>query len=313
MKQLKEDYPSKVVVASIMGDNEEEWTELAKLCTEAGADIIECNFSCPQMTHGECRGSEVGQNPELIKKFCEAVRKGTNLSVLAKMTPNITDIIVPAIASIEGGADGIAAINTIKSITSIDINNFISNPNVNGKTSVSGYSGNAVKPIALRFINDLAQNEKLKNVPISGIGGIENYQDAIEFLLLGATNLQVTTAIMNYGYRIVEDLIEGLNLYLEKNNYESINDIIGLALKNIVSPDDLDRSFIRFPKFNEKSCVGCGRCYISCQDGGHQAIKWDDKKRKPILNKNKCVGCHLCTNVCPINSIGVDETIMITS
>ena len=293
-----------------MGDNEAQWTELAKLCTENGADILECNFSCPQMTDSKIRGAEVGQNPELIEKYVKAVRRGSNLPILAKMTPNITDMTIPAIASVKGGADGIAAINTIKSITSISLEDFSLNPSVNGKTAVSGYSGSAVKPIALRFIHDLAKCSELKDVPISGIGGIENYEDALDFLLLGASNLQVTTAIMNYGYRIIDDLCEGLELYLEKHGFSSINDIIGLALENIVVPDDLDRSFIKYPEFYEETCVGCGRCYISCQDGGHQAIKWNKILRKPELDKSKCVGCHLCTNICPVSSIKVDENIV---
>jgi dihydropyrimidine dehydrogenase (NAD+) subunit PreA len=302
IRRIKKDYPNKVLIASIMGQNEEEWEKLAKLVTEAGADIIECNFSCPQMT-SHAMGSDVGQNPELVKKYCQAVRQGTSLPFLAKMTPNIGNMSLPAIASIEGGATGISAINTVKSITGIDLNKFIGLPIVNGKSSVSGYSGKAVKPIALRFIQELATNEKLKNIPISGIGGIETWEDAAEFILLGSTNLQVTTAIMQYGYRIVEDLIEGLSYYMEEKGFKKLDDMVGLANKNIIPAEDLDRSYIVYPKFDEEKCVGCGRCYISCYDGGHQAINWDDENRKPVLDKEKCVGCHLCANVCPVQCI----------
>lgn len=302
IRRIKKDYPNKVLIASIMGQNEEEWEKLAKLVTEAGADIIECNFSCPQMT-SHAMGSDVGQNPELVKKYCQAVRRGTHLPFLAKMTPNIGNMSLPAIASIEGGATGISAINTVKSITGIDLNRFIGLPIVNGKSSVSGYSGKAVKPIALRFIQELATNEKLKNIPISGIGGIETWEDAAEFILLGSTNLQVTTAIMQYGYRIVEDLIEGLSYYMEEKGFRKLDDMVGLANKNIIPAEDLDRSYIVYPKFDEEKCVGCGRCYISCYDGGHQAINWDDENRKPVLDKEKCVGCHLCANVCPVQCI----------
>lgn len=302
IRRIKKDYPNKVLIASIMGQNEEEWEKLAKLVTEAGADIIECNFSCPQMT-SHAMGSDVGQNPELVKKYCQAVRRGTSLPFLAKMTPNIGNMSLPAIASIEGGATGISAINTVKSITGIDLNKFIGLPIVNGKSSVSGYSGKAVKPIALRFIQELATNEKLKNIPISGIGGIETWEDAAEFILLGSTNLQVTTAIMQYGYRIVEDLIEGLSYYMEEKGFKKLDDMVGLANKNIIPAEDLDRSYIVYPKFDEEKCVGCGRCYISCYDGGHQAINWDDENRKPVLDKEKCVGCHLCANVCPVQCI----------
>lgn len=299
LRKLKKDYPNKVLIASIMGSNEEEWTELAKHVTEAGADIIECNFSCPQMT-SHAMGSDVGQNPELVKKYSAAVRKGTHLPILAKMTPNIGNMEIPAIASIEGGATGIAAINTIKCITGVDLDKRIPLPIVNGKSSISGYSGKAVKPIALRFITQLRKEERLKNVPISGIGGIETWEDALEFIMLGAQTLQVTTAIMQYGYRIVEDLISGLSHFMDEKGVDKLEDLVGAALNNTLPAEELDRSYIVYPSFNADKCVGCGRCYISCYDGAHQAIVWDEENRKPSLNKDNCVGCHLCALVCPI-------------
>lgn len=308
LKKLKADYPNKIIVASIMGENENEWTELAKLVTEAGVDIIECNFSCPQMT-SEAMGADVGQNSELVKKYCEATRRGTHLPILSKMTPNLGNMVIPAVASIEGGADGIAAINTIKSITRIDLDTLTPFPIINGKSAVSGYSGKAVKPIALRFINDLAQNEKLKNVPISGMGGIETWSDAVEFLSLGATNLQITTAVMQYGYRIIEDLTSGISLYMEDKGFEKLEDLVGIALKNIVTADKLDRDYVIYPKFIKETCVGCGRCYISCYDGGHQAIKWNSESREPSIIKEKCVGCHLCVNICPVSAIESGEKV----
>ena len=177
-----------------MGRNDEEWTKLASLCEEYGADVIECNFSCPQMV-GEGLGSDVGINPDLVAEYTSAVRKGTKLPILAKMTPNITSMIPPAIASIEAGADGLAAINTIKSIMNVNLGSFVSSPDVNGYSSVGGYSGKAVKPIALRFINEMASCEKLKDVPISGMGGIETWRDAAEFISMGCSTVQVTTSV----------------------------------------------------------------------------------------------------------------------
>jgi len=300
MQKLKKDYPDKVLVASIMGANEEEWTDLAKLVTEIGADIIECNFSCPQMTSHDM-GSDVGQNPDLVRTYSAAVRNGTHLPIIAKMTPNIGNMEAPAIASIEGGANALAAINTIKAITAIDLDKFVCLPIVNGKSSISGYSGKAVKPIALRFIAEMAQHAKLSNIPISGMGGIETWIDAVEFFLVGASNLQVTTSVMQYGYRIVEDLISGVSHYLDIKGFNSISDIVGIGLKNIISAEDLDRSFIIKAQINDKKCIGCGRCYISCYDGGHQAIRWDYNRKLPIVDDDKCVGCHLCTNICPVS------------
>ncbi|ADK16628.1 MULTISPECIES: NAD-dependent dihydropyrimidine dehydrogenase subunit PreA [Clostridium] len=302
ISKLKREFKDKVIVASIMGENEQQWTKLAELVTKAGADIIECNFSCPQMAE-ESMGSDVGQNPELVEKYCKAVRRGTSLPVLAKMTPNIGNMVIPAEASIHGGADGIAAINTVKSITRVDLDKFSPYPIINGKSAVSGYSGKAIKPIALRFISDLAKSEKLKEIPISGIGGIETWEDAVEFLLLGASNIQITTAVMQYGYRIIKDLISGLSYYMEDKKFEKVKDLVGLAVKNVVNADELERDYIIYPEFRDHNCVGCGRCYISCFDGGHQAIKWNYESRKPQLIEDKCEGCHLCANICPTGDI----------
>ncbi len=310
LKQLKKDYPSKIIVASIMGQTEEEWTYLAELMTKAGVDIIECNFSCPHMA-ADGLGSDVGQNPELVAAFTKAVRKGTHLPILAKMTPNIGIMELPAIAAMEAGATGIAAINTIKSIMNVDLNTFSSGPDVKGKTSVGGYSGKAVKPIALRFIHSLKSCERLANIPISGMGGIETWKDATEFIALGCENIQVTTSVMQYGYRIIEDMIEGLKLYLSSHGYQSVSQIVGKALPNIVSAEELDRDSICYPKFNKNDCLGCGRCYLSCYDGGHQALRQEEITGKPIMNANKCVGCHLCVAVCPVQAITAGSRIAV--
>lgn len=298
MARLKKDYPNKVIVASIMGENEQEWEDLARLVTEAGADMIECNFSCPQMT-SHAMGSDVGTNSELVKKYSAATVRGTHLPVIAKMTPNITSMEIPALAAIAGGAHGLAAINTVKSITNINFDHLTAMPVVNGKSSISGYSGAAVKPIALRFCAQLKQHPELASVPLSGMGGIETWRDAVEFLLLGCENLQVTTSIMQYGYRIIDDLCNGLEHFMDERGYNKLSDFIGLALTNIVPAEDIQRDFQIIPDVDYDKCIGCGRCYVSCFDAAHQAIDWDAEARKPIIN-DKCVGCHLCINVCPV-------------
>ena len=297
IKKLKNEFPSKVIVASIMGKDEEEWIYLAKEVTKAGADLIELNFSCPNMKY-KSTGSDVGQNPSLVEKYTRAVRNSTNIPILAKMTPNITDMNLPALAAKKGGADGISAINTIKSITNVDLDTCIPEPQVSGKSSLGGYSGRAVKPIALRYIVQMANNEDLSSMCFSGIGGIYTWHDALEFMFLGCSNIQVTTSVMEYGYRIVEDLILGLKIFMKEKNYKKTSEFIGISKHNLISNDLLDKDTIEFPMFDYEKCIGCGRCYISCRDGGHNAIKFDEK-RKPTLDGSKCVGCQLCRLVCP--------------
>lgn len=300
-RRLKENYPSKFILASIMGQDEEEWRELAKLCEKNGADAVELNFSCPNM-QDDGLGSDIGQIPELVERYTKAAKDGTKIPVLAKLTPNVAAMSPAAEAALRGGADGIAAINTIKSVIGVSPYTYVSAPAVKGKSAVGGYSGNAVKPIALRFISELGQNEKLKDMHISGMGGIETWRDALEFILMGAGSLQVTTAVMQYGYRIIDDLCSGLNYYLAQFGVSNVRDIVGAGLSSVSDTTDvLERDTVLFPRFDTEKCIGCGRCYISCQDGGHQAIRFED--RVPKLDGSKCVGCHLCRLVCPENAI----------
>lgn len=300
-RRLKEDYPSKFILVSIMGQDEEEWKELAELCEKNGADAVELNFSCPNM-QDDGLGSDIGQIPELVEKYTKAARAGTKIPVLAKLTPNVAAMTPAAEAALRSGADGIAAINTIKSVIGVSPYTYVSAPAVKGKSAVGGYSGNAVKPIALRFISELGQNEKLKDLHISGMGGIETWRDALEFILMGAGSLQVTTAVMQYGYRIIDDLCSGLNYYLAQFGVSNVRDIVGAGLSSVSDTTDvLERDTVLFPRFDTEKCIGCGRCYISCRDGGHQAIRFED--RVPKLDGSKCVGCHLCRLVCPENAI----------
>ncbi len=306
LRRLKADYPQKIIIASILGQDDEEWTYLARRVTEAGADIIECNFSCPHMT-GEGLGSDVGQNPEMVAMFTAAARRGTHLPILAKMTPNIGNMEIPALAAMQSGATGIAAINTIKSIMNINLENFISEPKVDGKSCIGGYSGKTVKPIALRFIHDMKKHPGLKDAPVSGMGGIETWRDAAEFISMGCENIQVTTSVMQYGYRIIDDLIGGLSSYLGENGFASLDEMVGMALSNIVPADQVNRHSISYPNFNRSKCLGCGRCYLSCLDGGHQAIEFTEAGNKPVLTAKKCVGCHLCAVVCPTGAISAGK------
>ncbi|MCR5136616.1 MAG: NAD-dependent dihydropyrimidine dehydrogenase subunit PreA [Oscillospiraceae bacterium] len=301
-RRLKTNYPHKVILASIMGRDDAEWENLARQCEENGADAIELNFSCPNMAEGGL-GSDIGQIPELVERFTAAARQGTRLPILAKLTPNVAKMSPAAEAALRGGANGIAAINTIKSITDVNAHTFVSSPAVHGMSAVGGYSGSAVKPIALRFVAELGQNPTLHSMHLSAMGGVETWRDALEFILLGAGSVQVTTAVMKYGYRIVEDLISGLNLYLAEKGFENVSEARGLGLEMLSETTDvLERDTVLFPKFHREKCIGCGRCAISCSDGGHQAIRLDGR-HMPILDGKKCVGCHLCVLVCPQRAI----------
>lgn len=302
-RRLKKNYPTKFILASIMGQNEQEWETLARMCEENGADGIELNFSCPNMAE-KGMGSDIGQVPELVERFTASARRGCKIPLLAKLTPNVAFMSVAGEAAMRGGADGLAAINTIKSITNVNPHTYISAPAVHGMSAVGGYSGNAVKPIALRFIAELGQNPRLAGMHLSGQGGVETWLDALEFILMGSGSVQVTTAVMQYGYRIVEDMKNGLNRYLIDKGFGSVKEAVGLALGSVnATTDILERDTVIFPKFNREKCIGCGRCAISCADGGHQAIIMSDD-RKPILNGKNCVGCHLCRLVCPQDAIG---------
>ena len=300
LHRLKHDYPTKVVVASIMGQTEEEWISLAKMAEEAGCDAVELNFSCPQMKY-EGMGSDVGQSPELVNTFTACVKSAVKIPVIAKMTPNITHITEPAEACLEAGADALSAINTIKSVT------MDAGAEVAGQRTISGYSGRAVRPIALRYVLELAQ---MPAKPVlSGIGGIETWRDALEFIQLGCSNVQVCTAVMQYGYRIIDDLILGLQRYLAKRGLTSLEALVGESLPLFLNPDSLNRDTIVYPKFDHELCVGCGRCAVSCSDGGHQAIVFDSETRSPRLVGSRCVGCHLCRLVCPAGAIGQSKRV----
>ena len=296
LSRLKKNYPTKIVVASIMGSTEEQWIDLAKMAEQAGVDAIELNFSCPQMRIAGM-GSDVGQNPELVTFYTAYVKRSVSIPVIPKMTPNITQINNPAMGAYFAGADAISAINTIKSITLDD------NSAVSGQKTVSGLSGRAVKPIAQRHILEMAKNPIMKNIELSGIGGIETWRDALEFLQLGCTNVQVCTAVMQYGYRIIDDLKLGLQHYMYSHGVKKLNDLVGEQLQFFVRPSELDRETIVYPIIDREKCIGCGRCYVSCMDAGHQAITFDKETREPKIVGTKCVGCHLCRLVCPTGAI----------
>ncbi len=295
---LKKQYPEHVLISSIMGFSNDEWAYLAKVSEDNGADMLELNFSCPHMCI-EGTGHHVGKAFDLIERFTTTVKNTVSIPVIAKMTPNITDMTEPAIHAKNGGADAISAINTVSGISEVGLQDLVPKPNIFGIGAVSGTSGPAVKPIGLHFIADMAQCDELA-LPLSGIGGIETWIDALEYILLGSSTIQVTTGIMHYGYGIVEDMIEGLSDFMVQRGVTKVSDLVGKALPNLKTTDhfELDRQGIT--QYDLDKCVGCGQCYVVCTDAGGQAIEWEAKERRPKLVEDKCLSCMLCNFVCPV-------------
>lgn len=316
--EVKKEWPDRAVIASLMTDTRENWHDSLKRSRDAGADGVELNFGCP---HGMCErgmGSAVGQNPDVIETIVSWVMEAAEIPVIVKLTPNITEITVPALAAQNGGADAISLINTIKSITQVNLDTFVPEPLVDGKSTHGGYCGPAVKPIALNMVQNCA-SEPGFDLPISGIGGISTWRDAAEFLCLGATTLQVCTAIMHRGFRIVEDMIEGLSDYLDGKGFSSVTELIGQGVANVGPWENLNLHYKRVARIDYERCIGCNLCYVACEDGAHQCIDLVDPvgyglgpgrvpgKPIPQVRTGECVGCNLCEIVCP-----VDECITMT-
>ena len=300
LSYLKKNWTNKILISSIMGFSMKEWVELAVMSLQAGADMIELNMSCPHMVQKDA-GMKLGQNFELIQSITRAVKNTVNIPVSVKLTPNISDINEPALYAKDGGADGLVAINTVSGLIGIDTDTYQPLLNAWGKGAISGYSGPTIKPIGLAQVSKLAQNQNL-NLPISGVGGIENTTDVLEYLLCGATNVQICTAIMKYGYGIIEKILTGLDQHLQEKGFSCISEIIGKALLNITTVEKIDNSRHAFVDFDSKRCKSCKKCYISCQDAGGQCIIWDQERNIPLMaDKNKCHSCMICADVCVVN------------
>ncbi len=301
MEEVKKYFPNHAVIASLMVDTREEWIQIIKDVENAGADGIELNFGCP---HGMCErgmGSAVGQEPAVLKTIVEWVMDAAKIPVITKLSPNISHIIDPGLAAVQGGTDAISLVNTFKSIVGVDLDSYAPYPVVDGKGTNGGYCGPAVKPIALNMVKDLAQHQEIKHVPMSGIGGIETWRDVVEFMLLGATSVQVCTAAMHYGFGIVREMESGLRQFMDDKGYQTIYDFAGKALPNVTEWKHLNLEYDVKAQINEDKCIGCDLCYIACDDGAHQAISLSSNgNRIPSIIEENCVGCNLCALVCPV-------------
>ncbi len=314
--ETKKKYPKHAIIASLMVETREEWKDIIKRSIDAGADGLELNFGCP---HGMCErgmGSAVGQEPKVNQEITSWAVEYSTVPVLVKLTPNVSDILPHGMAARRGGAHGVSLINTIKSIISVDIDRFVPEPRVGGLSTNGGYCGAAVKPIALHMVAQLARHKEF-GLPISGIGGVSNWRDAVEFILLGSSSVQVCTEVMLRGYGVVEDMIDGLESYMKSHGFSTIAEMVGKAVPQYSEWGNLDLNYETVAKIDPQKCIGCQLCVAACQDGAHQCIhpQGSDLAKKlgltvlgagpagervPVIDESECVGCNLCKIVCPV-------------
>lgn len=300
IKAVKRDYPDRAMVVSLMVPCEEDaWKAILPPVEETGADGIELNFGCPHGMAERGMGGAVGQVPEYIEMVTRWCKQNTRMPVIVKLTPNITDIREPAAAAMRGGADAVSLINTINSITSVNLDIFAPEPTIDGKGAHGGYCGPAVKPIALNMVAEIARTAETANLPISGIGGVTNWRDAAEFMALGAGNVQVCTAVMTYGFKIVEEMISGLSGWMDEKGLTSVDQIVGRAVPNVSDWKDLNLNYIAKAVIDQDKCISCGRCYAACEDTSHQAIAMSEDRVFTVKDE-ECVACNMCFNTCPV-------------
>lgn len=311
MKEVKRRWPDRALIASIMVPCEEEaWKAILPLVEDTGADGIELNFGCPHGMSERGMGSAVGQVPEYVGMVVKWCKQYTRMPVITKLTPNITDVRYPARAAFASGTDAVSLINTINSIVSIDLDNFAPEPTIDGKGSHGGYCGPAVKPIALNMVAEIARDPETYMKPISGIGGISTWRDAAEFIALGCGTVQVCTAAMTYGYKIVQEMIDGLSDWMDEKGYETLDDFRGLAVGNVTDWRYLNLNHVTKAVINQDLCIKCGRCHVVCEDTSHQAITSlvDGARHFEVIDE-ECVGCNLCVTVCPVENCITMEAI----
>jgi dihydropyrimidine dehydrogenase (NAD+) subunit PreA len=326
--EIKRAWPDRAVIVSAMVESKPEvWHDVIRRIQDTGADGIELNYGCPHGMNERGMGSAVGQVPEYCEQITRWVMEVAKLPVIVKLTPNVSNIVMPGRAAVAAGANALSLINTINSIIGVDLDTLEISPNIGGKGGHGGYAGPAIKPVALNMLAALGTDKIISNsrLPISGMGGITTWRDAAEFLLLGASSVQVCTAVMHYGFRIIEDLCDGLSNWMDEKCFASIPDVVGRSLHRVSDFKDLDLSFRAIARIDQQKCIRCDLCYVACNDTAHQCIDLFDKDGKVVqpgaydirsngkeeaisarpavvVREDDCVGCRLCFNVCPVEN-----------
>ncbi len=311
IRQIKRDWPDRALVVSVMLPmNRESWAKYVPMIEDTGADALELNFGCPHGMSERGMGSAVGQVPEYIQQTTAWCKEVARIPVIIKLTPNVTSILGPAKAAKEGGADAVSLINTLNSIMRVDYDTLTMYPSTDGMGSHGGYCGPAVKPIALHMVAEIARSEATRELPISGIGGVTDWRDAVDFLALGASNVQVCTAAMIYGFKIIDDLTSGLRHFLRDKGMARVADLVGRAVPSVTDWKYLNLNYVVKARIDQELCIKCGRCHIVCEDASHQAITHTvNGERKFEVIDQECVGCNLCVSVCPVADCITMETL----
>lgn len=304
MAEIKRQWPDRAVIASVMLPMDEaSWARYVPMIEDTGIDGFELNFGCPHGMSERGMGAAVGQVPEYIQMATEWCKANASVPVIVKLTPNVTSIVPPAEAARNGGADAVSLINTVNSIMRVNYDTLTMYPSTDGMGSHGGYCGTAVKPIALHMIAEIARSRSTAGFPISGIGGIADWRDAVDHLALGASNVQVCTAAMVYGFKIIDDLIDGLSAFLDGKGMQSVDELVGRAVPSVTDWQYLNLNYVEKAHIDQALCISCGRCHIVCEDTSHQAITAvvNGKRRFQVIDE-ECVGCNLCVSVCPVEN-----------
>lgn len=302
---LKKKYPDRVIIASIMAPVEcSEWQNLVHILNKTPIDAFELNFSCPHGMPERNIGMAIGTSTDLSILITSWVKHIAKKPVFVKLTPNVTDIAWIGKAVEKAGCDGLSAINTVQGFMGVNLDTLEPNLCIDGCSTYGGCSGEIVKPIGFRCVAQLRQSS---NLPILGMGGISNWEDAVQYIALGSDAVQICTEVMINGYGIIDDLKSGLLHYLEQKGMKNIGELKSIAIPKITSHEKLNKNYHIFPYIDNEKCVRCGKCVKICAESEYNALQKGTDFIE--VNKKLCEGCSLCSHVCPQGAITMKSLI----